>query len=787
MKIFTFIVLLLPFSLFSQGSLSGKVTDISDQPFGYCKLILLRDSVAIQTVDTDTLGNYSMKNIAEGTYQLHVKVPFKKIDTLITLSGSTVFNLKIDDGNTLKDVEITAKKPMIIRKADRTIFNPADIPALVGGDASDVIEFAPGVYINGNTIEVAGGGPAQVMLNDKLIQLSGSALVSFIQSISTEDIQYIEIIPIPPVKYAATITGSLINIKLVAGAKSRLSKGSITADIGQRFYLQKSISGNYAYRKNKFSLYSNMSLDDSRFRPAGTKIIGFDTLQWNERSTSLNHYLGLSGSLGLNYEINPTTEIGILCFSSRYNDDMTSSNFIRKTNYGDLLYGTINNESKEFNESWRNSATLSLSKRLDTIGKKLDFNVDYTHYDKTKNINYITEINTTNIDSTSKARNKVLTIANFLSGGIDYVHPIKNATLSLGGRYSYTENTNDLSVFSDMNNPDVIDTSKSNVFNYYEHIQAAYLSLDWKFKRWSFQAGLRGENTIYTGDSPTTSFTTENNYFQLVPKLFALYESKNGTTWNFSYSRDFYRPDYSELNPFKYYTSQYSYTIGNPGLKPSVDHSISISTTIKDFQLNLLFHQSVKGSSTVTIFDNATQLQQSTYANLYSAQSISFYTTYFKLINKRISIDATLMTDYSMTRVTEAIAAQQLNNFMAMVSANFIFVLDKRESLSLKGGGFYMTPFYQQITHKTEYPYMFLSMKKNLLKNRISLELYASDPFRLMRTKSITRSNQNIISENYYYDMQMVRFSFTYKLGNNKVNVNQHSTNSTGEAGRAGN
>lgn len=789
MKVLTayLLFLFLPVNLLAQSGLSGKISASSNVSFTYCKLVLGKDSVSIQTAHTDSTGHFEFVNLADGKYWLHIKVPFKSIDTTVIVQGNTQFDLTIDDGGMLEDVLVVAKQPMIVRKVDRTIFNPADIPALAGGNAADVIEFAPGVYISGDHIKLADGKSVQVMMNDKLIPLDGASLISFIRSIPTEDIQHIEIIPIPPVKYAASVRSGLINIKLVVGSKSRLSKGSVHGEIGQKFYSQQEASGNYAYRKGKFSLYTNASFSNGKSRPKGEKNIDFDTLQWDEYSTSLSQYRDFRGALGMNYELNSSTEIGILGFSSFSSYTYSSLSEIEKRTNSGELFGLIDNRTKDGSDNGKHSLNLSLAKRLDTLGKKLDFNVDYTNYNNRQRINYETGYyNIDQTDSLSSQTNRLSANANFFSGGLDYVHPVKKVTLNFGARYSYTDSRNDLSVFNNLSDPETADTLKSNAFNYLEHIQAGYASVDWKIRKWSFQLGLRGENTMYRGKSPTTGFETANNYFQLVPKVFAMYETKKGNSWNFSYSRSFYRPGYDELNPFRYYTSSFSYRVGNPLLKPSVHHSMSITTSVKDFTMNLYLGYDHKGSTTVTIFDNATQLQQTTYANLYSSRSATLVFSYYKLIKKRISIDAMIIGSFSNTTVSEVIERQNINNFVGILNLDCSFVLDKRESLTLKAYISYVSPSYQNITQNFQYPFTGFSLTQSLLKNRVSLKFSMSDPFRILRFKTITRTNQTVVKDDFYYDTQSVRFSCSFKFGNKRLNVNERSAGSTGEAGRAG-
>jgi len=786
MKNLTLLFFLSPFLLFAQGNLSGKITNLSGEPFGYCKLILARDSVALQTSETDSLGAYSIQNITNGNYQLTIKIPFKKIDTLITVNGSTLFNLEIEDGNTLSDVQINGNKPTVIKKVDRTIFDPSSIPALVGGNAADVIEFAPGVFINGDNIQLANGNSADVMINDKPIPMTGSSLIAFIKAIPTEDIQYIEIVPIPPVKYAAGSVGSFINIKLVAGSKSRYSKGGITAEIGQRFYSQQALDGNYALRRGKLSLYSTLSLNNSKWHPAGTKTINYDTLDWNEQYSSANSYLGIRGSFGLNYDLSPTTQIGVLGFYTRYFHNNRTYNGIVKTNHDNAVVGTVENYSDNIADDSRTAINANLTKQLDTLGRKIDFNLDYTNYAANKDYNYSTFFQTFADDSIVEESNQIVNGADFISGGIDYTHPLKTMSFSLGTRYSYTQNDNHLSVFKMANNSYQQDPSKSNRFIYQEHIQAVYGSLDWKIKRFSFQTGVRVENTSYSAVSPTTNETFSNQYLQFVPKIFVMYETKKGNVWNMNYSRDFDRPYYNDLNPFKYYTSQFSYTTGNPALQPNYRHSVSISTGIKDFEFSFYGSYHLNGSNSITIYEDSTQTQRTTYANYYTDKSAALVISYFKTIKKRLNVDAMLYTGYGETSVSGTVEKQELNLLNLSANLGLRYTLDKKQTFFLSMGGFYMTPFYQQISKNTEGIYTSFSLTKNLLNNRMNLKLWVSDPFRLMNSSSITVVNGTRVSTNYYYDMQSIYFSFTYKFGNNRLDVNQHSTNATGEAGRIG-
>jgi outer membrane receptor protein involved in Fe transport len=88
------------------------------------------------------------------------------------------------------------------------------------------------------------------------------------------------------------------------------------------------------------------------------------------------------------------------------------------------------------------------------------------------------------------------------------------------------------------------------------------------------------------------------SYGQWFPSAFISYkEDKN--VFSLSYSRRINRPSMSNLNPFRWYENPYSYSSGNPLLKPSYinnyelgyTYNNKLSTSIYYLKLNNAFGQ----------------------------------------------------------------------------------------------------------------------------------------------------------------------------------------------------
>ena len=120
-----------------------------------------------------------------------------------------------------------------------------------GGDALTAINTAPGVVVQNSTINILGKGASRVMIDGRMIELSGEELNSFLKSISVNDIKSIEVIANPPAKYEANGTGGIINIIMKKGMRDSW-KNAATMSYDQNKYGIYTLRNSFFYNKNKF-------------------------------------------------------------------------------------------------------------------------------------------------------------------------------------------------------------------------------------------------------------------------------------------------------------------------------------------------------------------------------------------------------------------------------------------------------------------------------------------------------------------------------------------------------
>src|SRR5699024_3500349 len=92
-------------------------------------------------------------------------------------------------GNQLDEVVITAEKPLIEQKVDRLVFNVGQSVAATGGNAMDALKVTPRIRVQNGEITMIGKGSLMVMINDRLVKLSGKALASYLKSLNVENIE----------------------------------------------------------------------------------------------------------------------------------------------------------------------------------------------------------------------------------------------------------------------------------------------------------------------------------------------------------------------------------------------------------------------------------------------------------------------------------------------------------------------------------------------------------------------------------------------------------------------
>jgi outer membrane receptor protein involved in Fe transport len=188
--------------------------------------------------------------------------------------------------------------------------------------------------------------------------------------------------------------------------------------------------------------------------------------------------------------------------------------------------------------------------------------------------------------------------------------PWRGATIETGLKFTQFDNNSDVRYYNLVQGDYKIDSSKSNLFDYNEKNLAGYISGQKDFnKKWSGKAGLRYEYTITDGYSPTNGERDKSQYGKLFPSVYLSYKHNAANTVSLSYSKRINRPNFSALNPFRWYINPYSYYTGNPLLQPSYNNNIELAYLYKSVLSVTLYGQKlINGYGSIVEMINANKV-----------------------------------------------------------------------------------------------------------------------------------------------------------------------------------
>ena len=152
----------------------------------------------------------------------------------------------------LKEVTVTANKPLVERKIDRLVFNVENSIAAKGMDLMQALALTPMLRVDDNSISIVGKSGVSVMINGRILNLGGTDLANYLRSLRSDDIAKIEVITTPPARYEAQGNSGMINIVLKKNPAIGWS-GSASSTYAQATYPGYANNLNLNYQSHKLS------------------------------------------------------------------------------------------------------------------------------------------------------------------------------------------------------------------------------------------------------------------------------------------------------------------------------------------------------------------------------------------------------------------------------------------------------------------------------------------------------------------------------------------------------
>lgn len=373
---------LFPLFLFSQNKITGQILDSENIPVEFATINLhTKDTVLLKSTFSDENGKFEIDEI-QGNYLLD-----------ISFLGNPLFNkeiklnnnidlgiIKVENSITLQEIIISKEKKLIEKKIDRLVFNVENSVAATGGNGLDALKLAPRIKVQNDEISMIGKGSVAVLINDRIVQMSGEDLSTYLKSLNAEDIKSIEVISNPPAKYSAEGNSGLVNIVLKK-SKNDAWNASLRSIYQQATYAKGNVGGSFNMQKGKIQLNTAISYTNGSNAPQETNKIFYPNLTWDEVNNRRDFTDALSTRLGLEYKINDKLSTG---FTYNYINSNPLIKEIDKTTLtnpsNSVLDSLITTLGRNEYDKTLNSLNYHLIYDIDTIGRKLSLDFDYFNY-----------------------------------------------------------------------------------------------------------------------------------------------------------------------------------------------------------------------------------------------------------------------------------------------------------------------------------------------------------------------------------------------------------------------
>ena len=640
----------------TEHHLKGLVVDENNLPLPYANVTLLNpaDSTMVGGGVTNESGRFVIpiengKVIARITY-----VGYKTEHRLC--SRDNVGTIKMQpDATRLNGVVVSASAARLKQEPGKFIYKPSP-SEVVGIDSYELLRYAPLVCVENNIVSILGKGTSTIYINGRKPLMNNVSLMEMLRSVPADRIDKIEIIMSPNSSYKASTTGGIVNIVMKKNPNEGLTgSASVGATyLGEKITPRASLY--LGYSKNKFNASANLSYlyynsqtekeTTYNYRDSYTDILN------SSNSLTTGHFL--NGNISLSYDLTKRSTLGTSFYigGSESNSKSTtvSSNYLR---------GTIDKYSKSYAETENPYRKPQMSivayyhLKTDDKGSNLDVSANYSSSVNASlgSMEYACGVESREVVPYSLFKQNTTVDSYGYEFKGSYNHSFNDGSaLESGYEFDASHLSNDFVRLDHDGKEYVKNEGSSNLFEYDEKVNALYMTYD---KKWSnvisTTLGLRAENTRVKGHQVSSNEKFNRNYWNFFPRLSLLVDLANGNhRIALDLSRSIVRPFYNYLNPFKIWTSENTYSMGNIYLKPMIYSDMNLSYRfLGDYMIGASYSYGSDAFSEYRFLaENNTTV--SSVANYGNEQSFSLYCNVEKVFFNgiwRMSLNATAVYD----------------------------------------------------------------------------------------------------------------------------------------------
>ncbi len=775
------------FHLFAQqasrkGTLAGSVLEEgsdSPLPFASIGIYTIADSLISGGLSDDN-GKFEIELFNGQFYALIEFMGYKpyKTDPFSISKDSPSHDLGTIKMTTtagdLDEVVVQGEKTIMELSLDKRIFNVGKDLANAGGNANDILMNLPSVAVDpeGN-VRLRGSANVRILIDGKpsgLVSFKGS---SGLRQLPANMVERVEIITNPSARYEAEGMAGVINI-ILKKENNQGFNGSFEVVAGTPTNL--GFTANLNYRHKKINWFINYGLAYRRSPNVGDlyqEVYGQDTT-FILNQTSEGNVKSLNNNIrgGLDYYFNENS-ILTLSYLWRRSDARRITDIRYEDSWNTIanLQSYTLRRQDETEEEPNSEISANYKRTFEEKGHELTATFTYLNYWEnsdqifTQNTFSPEGVENTSLEQVQTSLNDEY--ENQYLVMLDYVKPFaKDGKFETGFRTSFRRMKNDYIVQEKGDDGDFSPLpGLDNIFLYDENIMAAYGIIGNKTNNWSYQVGLRVENTDVKTILQETNEENPRKYTNLFPSAHLTYNITQENAFQLSYSRRVQRPVYNDLSPYVTFSDSRNFFSGNPDLNPEYTNAFELGH-IKYFDNGTLF---------TTVYYRSTDEK---IERLRTVNDEGFSVTKPYNLNGENSYGVELSGDYTPTEWWKI--DMNVNFFHANIDGSNIqadytaktysWLLRQTSRFTLKNGMDIQLRMNYEARQKTAQGvrkgiyFMDLSASKNIINDRGTLTLNIIDILNSRISRYITEGVNFYTEGSSQRQMRQINLTMNYRL-----------------------
>lgn len=576
---------------------TGSVLTPDQEPLAFANVQLLTaaDSTFTQGAVTAEDGRFVIATVSEGRYLLfvsligygdHASAPFSIGPDDQYDAGNVVL---VPETVEMGEVAVEARRTLYEQRGDRMVINVGNSVTLSGATALDVLARSPGVVVNeqAGTVAMLGKEGVHVLIDGKRSYVPADGLVAFLEGLSAESVESIELITAPPAEFDAEGNAGFINLVLKNRPGDGVS-GSASVTGGYGGGAVANASTNVRYRRGRLAVFGNYAfvwdgqaqtfvtyreVENDGTTVATPSASARDPIQRNHNAR-----------LGLDYELTDRTTVGALvaAYDNRWSMDALNEATVR---HDGAPVTRIVSDNDEVNH-WRHAMGNVNVRHVFAGGSKASLDIDLLRYDNDNPTTYrnaTTDVASTETQQETLESGKETPLRIYVTK-VDYDAPEgERWTWSAGVKGAFSRFTNTPMFPEGVEAEWVGDIGVGEESSLREDVLAAYASVGYRpVEATTIEAGLRYEHTASDLRATDGTELIDRSYGDLFPSVSASHRLREGLSVAASFARRITRPTFNDMAPFIYFLNPTTFFTGSTALQPATSNAVKADVTIGD-------------------------------------------------------------------------------------------------------------------------------------------------------------------------------------------------------------